>query len=452
MNITNINPDQDPSIRLSAKDLRSQRLDLLASYGLSFSDGLQRVCEAFTLHRVSVESARRLFDGLGVSMSPGEGKPNDGHFVVKYSDLGADWALRAVRESRGAVLFCDPATNGWRVQAKAFDKFFNLGESHGPDPKTVNLLDPKLQACVEEKVDGSLILVYRNAYGQVTVNTSGTYGAVGQMNDSGRTFAEGFWSFFKSQHLPIFEGETWVFELCLPENANVVAYSRPRLVLLSYFWMGKEGSKEKSDQLAAYLNQPDTTEVSDLLRIVREGCIIERPAVFPLTGETLDGVREFCRGWKGSDAEGVVVVYTDPVTGKTERVKIKADDYIVRHGAYGGKANFSWDYCVYFAAKGTTDDVAASRPLMASRLWRAVDVLRTTMESMDAHFFKVKDIPVQKDFALRIMGDPATSPYKSFFFSARKLGRMPGELLREAICEDRSVGGQYCAEPTSTEA
>jgi len=71
---------------------------------------------------------------------------NDGYVILKYNQIESDFSEQIVRESRGVIL---DEENGYEVVCKAFDKFFNYGETLAAD------LDWNTVK-IQEKVDGCL--------------------------------------------------------------------------------------------------------------------------------------------------------------------------------------------------------------------------------------------------------------------------------------------------------
>src|SRR4051812_48509806 len=69
---------------------------------------------------------------------------------LKYDQISSPFAEPLVRECRGIVL--DEA-DGWRIVARPFDKFFNLGEQLAAEIDWAS-------ARPLEKLDGSLAIVY----------------------------------------------------------------------------------------------------------------------------------------------------------------------------------------------------------------------------------------------------------------------------------------------------
>lgn len=410
---------------------------------------------------------------------------------LKYRDLGADWSFRFVREARGAIFevlydTAHPACGmtaslGYTQIGYPFPKFFNLGEPYAP--KFSDFADLDLR--IEEKVDGSLITVCQSPYGMagspsgsayadVIISTSGTPGAGSRMGDSSMTFADGVTAIFPREAFqalfarlagtmfstyPRRPDLTLIFELVTPQNANVVAYTKPRLCLLgAYVPALGELPPAWCDAIVDAMNAIRADSVTTCPMGV-----IDRPKTFALSDLSDAGVRALVGAWNGSQAEGVVVVGSPRTMGARDyalRMKVKAPDYAVKHSAFGGKSSLSWSHCLYFAARGTLDDVLAARPLQAMRLLEAQRLLTDMARDIDALFdaatahvtslgLPPKD--TQKAFALYVNG--RAPRLAGYCFGARRaaLSGKPvkaSDLFLAAVVEDRTVGSSLIPDPT----
>ena len=145
----------------------------------------------------------------------------------KYDQIESKKSDPIVQECRGVVL----EDGTWKVVAKAFDRFFNLGEF----PEELEKFDWSNFTCTS-KEDGSLILLYYYD-GQWRVNTSGSFG-IGQVNRTDKTWASLFWETAKSNGLNTLKLNhhfTYVFELCTGYNKIVRRYPSASIFLLSVF-------------------------------------------------------------------------------------------------------------------------------------------------------------------------------------------------------------------------
>lgn len=145
-------------------------------------------------------------------------------WLFKYSQIDSLMSERIVQECRGIIL---DETNNWRVVSRAFDKFFNHGEGHAAPIDWTT-------AVVQEKVDGSLCVVYPYD-GKWHVATSGSPDAGGDVHGTERTFADYFWKTFEAQQgkLPSVDSEAcFYFEITGPDNRIVVVHAEPKLTAL----------------------------------------------------------------------------------------------------------------------------------------------------------------------------------------------------------------------------
>lgn len=225
----------------------------------------------------------------------------DGDLVsLKYNQIESPMAHPVVRQCRGMVVH---APTG-RILAHPYDKFWNHGE---PLAAPVNWK----RARVQEKLDGSLMILYHDPFAEIWRVASsghptagGTYGVGGA-----KTFAEMFWQVFEASemHMPPVPGYCYMFELCAPDNRIVVKYDAPRLVLhgARSLSTGAEGWSLSLACTAAAFHWPFVTEhpVGSLDEAIAKAAELD-----PL------------------QSEGFVVVDAD-----FNRVKIKSPRYVRLH-------------------------------------------------------------------------------------------------------------------------
>src|SRR5690606_23780909 len=119
------------------------------------------------------------------------------------------------------------AADNWRVVARPFDKFFNIGEEHAAQIDWDS-------AAVLEKLDGSLMILYYYA-GDWRVASSGTPDASGNPHNSMlfASFADLFWHTFHIEKYDVpptsLRDWTFMFELMTPHNRVVVPHKDFRL-------------------------------------------------------------------------------------------------------------------------------------------------------------------------------------------------------------------------------
>lgn len=150
----------------------------------------------------------------------------DDFFLLKYSQIGSPKNVPIVRECRGLIL-------DWNLNIlrRPFDRFFNYGEADTQD------FDFTKAKCLE-KVDGSLIPAWWNPFAKKwCFGTSGTALAECECN-SGRIFEEIINDCFMTDskedvaNVVFYKDQTYIFELCSPENRVVVPHTDTYLVLL----------------------------------------------------------------------------------------------------------------------------------------------------------------------------------------------------------------------------
>lgn len=144
--------------------------------------------------------------------------PLQGGLVIYDYEMKAQFEKfwpEEVRMARGLVV-----ANGEEIVGRPIPKFFNLGEL--PESQAQNLPDevPELS----EKMDGSLIIVWKNPFNQFwTASTRGSFNSpqAVEANRWLRRDWEKIKGFFK-------EGWTYLFEYTGPDNQIVVFYDKPQ--------------------------------------------------------------------------------------------------------------------------------------------------------------------------------------------------------------------------------
>ena len=150
----------------------------------------------------------------------------DNVVILKYDQLASKMGMREVQESRGLIL----DKNDWAVQAMAFLKFFNEGETNAApiDWDSARIL---------EKLDGSIMTLWWNKYeDKWSVSSSGTAFAEGQLADRiDVTFADLFWETLEKYNLNLgllSRTHNYIFELCTPYNIIVTPHSESTITLI----------------------------------------------------------------------------------------------------------------------------------------------------------------------------------------------------------------------------
>ncbi len=301
--------------------------------------------------------------------------------LFKYNQIESPMSDSIVCECRGIIL---DETNNWEVVSRPFDKFFNYGEGHAAeiDWKTVK---------VQEKVDGSLATIYPYN-GQWHIATSGTPDASGEVNGFCMTFAELFWDTFKGKMFghhpealalllpPPDCGYCFMFELTTPYNKVVVRHKDSKVILL--------GARNLKTQ-----KELSTKEAADLWMYY---CHHGRETVkeFPLTTieeifATFDHMDPTCQ-------EGYVVV-----DANFNRVKVKSPAYVALHHMKDGLSSIR--SLVQVVLNGEIDEVSNALPEYANDLKNIKLKLNDLISSLETDYDKIKEIKIQKEFALEAL-------------------------------------------------
>lgn len=310
--------------------------------------------------------------------------------LLKYDQIASPMSERLVQECRGIVL--DEARD-WAVVARAFDKFFNHGEGHAA------LID-WAKARVQEKVDGSLCMLYRYAE-QWHVATTGTPDASGDVNGGARTFASLFWETFAAQSLPLPPPNmVLIFELTSPYNRIVVRHNAASLTLLAARDRDRDFEEMPVDNLR------------DTYPVVKHhalGSLDDALATFRL----LDPLA----------TEGYVVV-----DAAFRRIKVKHPGYIALHHMKGNGASPTDKRLLDVVRSGESPELLTAFPEWAEDVERVRKAYSTLVDELTEAYARWKDIPVQKDFALKAVATRCSGA----LFSVRsgKVGSI-SEFLRQ---------------------
>lgn len=230
----------------------------------------------------------------------------DGWFVLlKYNQLASDFSEEMVRECRGCIFWLPDGRHEYaEIVCYPFDKFGNYGETYVPS------IDWN-HARVQEKVDGSLIKIWRNL-GEWHVSTNGTIDArKAPTSVEGVSFYDVFIRALEKNGNPqtffnsLDANYTYMFELVSPETRVTISYPESAIYYL--------GSRNMTTLLEEQY-PPDTLDF-DFFPFVK------LPQVYPLTTleVCIDAVNKM-----GADEEGFVVC-----DAHFNRIKIKSPEYLI---------------------------------------------------------------------------------------------------------------------------
>ena len=296
--------------------------------------------------------------------------------LLKYDQIASQMGNPLVQQCRGIILDED---DNWRVVARPFDKFFNLGE---PNCAQIDWATARPL----EKLDGSLAILYYYD-GQWHMATSGTPDASGPVGNLDKTFKDLFWqTWYDAGYTTdsLDRDFTWMFELMTPENRIVVPHSRYSLKLI--------GVRHRVTGEEIDIRDPKYNLENDF-EVVQE-FPYKSPEALLTSFENMDGLMQ----------EGYVVV-----DAKFNRVKIKHPRYVLFHQMVG---SLTKKKVLDAVRRGESPEIltyfptwAAEFEAMKAKLDFLVGVYENAYEGLISYKdqpMALKDIPVQKDFALAI--------------------------------------------------
>ena len=279
-----------------------------------------------------------------ISYENGISVSDRGDFTVVNYQFTTDgtFANRIARECRG--LKFDP--DGWLI-ARPFHKFFNLGEKRPPEAEAWD--SPHT---VMDKLDGSMVHPCPVA-GELRLMTRG--GLSPQAMAAEQVASAGVLSLCCDM---VAAGMTPVFEFTSPDHRIVLAYDRPDLTLLAV----------RDITTGDYLPQAE---------LVALGTKYDVPIV-----QIFDGVADlkaFMAQARGLDGrEGYVVAFASG-----ERVKLKADAYVLRHKALSALSHEK--NVLAMVTQQTVDDVLPLlAPDVAARLSAYADSVMRGLAAREA--------------------------------------------------------------------
>jgi hypothetical protein len=321
--------------------------------------------------------------------------------LLKYDQIESPMDHPIVQECRGIIL---DETNNWRVVARPYDKFFNLGETNAApiDWSTAQVL---------EKLDGTLItMYYYNEAWQIA--TSGTPDASGSVGALNKTFAVLFWEvWFNELHYDFPEEKdqniTFMFELMTPWNKVVVQHKESRIVLHGIRY-----------------NDGDMQELNPVYAAKYNW---KRVKTYPFAeGVTPQAVKESANELVGTVGEGFVVV-----DHLFNRVKVKGEDYLRLHRMIDGmsqrkmldiiRINEGSEFLTYF-------------PEWTELYNELKNKYQGLVDSIAAVYTHRREIENQKDFALAVKD----LPYSGALFAIRS-GKMKSFQEYFANCNIKTL-------------
>ena len=305
--------------------------------------------------------------------------------LLKYNQLESPFAEPLVCEARGMIL--DEADD-WRVVCTRFSKFFNYGEGHAAQ------IDWNT-ARVQEKVDGSLMTLYfyDNKW---HVATSGSPDASGQVGDWPFTFAELFWKTFNEMglKLPLNTDLNHSFELTSQWNRVVVPHKGATLTLIGLF--DRVTGNEFVDHNTTY------------------------PMVKSFKLSSFEDILASFAGIDPLSQEGYVVV-----DANFNRVKIKHPGYVALHHLKDG---FGPRRIVEIIRASETSEVLTYFPEWTEQFNESQKRYDNLVNALQNLYDEIKDIPVQKDFALALQARGPAVPAALYQLRAGRIDSVKQHL------------------------
>lgn len=209
------------------------------------------------------------------------------------------WEIR--RECRG-IAFC---TKTGKILSRPYHKFFNVNEKPETQENKINLYEDHI---VLEKLDGSMIRPIKCSDGDFYMATKAGESEVSAMTSNFLRDNSNYYDFMN--YIIDNHQSTPIFEFCSRKNRVVIDYPEDRLVLTA-IRDNIDGNYWKYDDLVSYAKLYGIDYVK---------------AVNILTKQNINLFVKQVKEWEGS--EGIVLRFN---TG--HMVKVKADDYILRHHA-----------------------------------------------------------------------------------------------------------------------
>ena len=309
--------------------------------------------------------------------------------------------MKIRRECRGMIF--DTATGN--LISRPYHKFFNVGEREETNLDKIDLTQPHV---VLEKLDGSMIRPIPTPEGF----RLGTKAGITDVAMNAEYFIADKPEYAKFIKSSFACGLTPIFEWCSRKNRIVVDYSEDNLILTAVRDM-------RSGNYIPYSQMVET------------GKNYAIPVVKAIAGDETDieKIVDHIRKW--DDGEGVVIRFDDG-----HMVKIKADEYILRHRSkeqINSEKNIIQviiNDAVDDMIPLLTEDDATRLRKFQSEFWCAVDGvaqdLTTIFEGGD------KMYPDKKEFAVEFVNRMLLPIHRPFMFGMKQ-GKECKQLLIDSI-------------------
>ncbi len=316
--------------------------------------------------------------------------------------------MKIRRECRGMIF--DTATGN--LLSRPYHKFFNVGEREETNLDKINLTQPHV---VLEKLDGSMIRPIPTPEGF----RLGTKAGITDVAMNAEYFVADKPEYAKFIKSSFACGLTPIFEWCSRKNRIVVDYPDDQLILTAVRDM-------RSGNYIPYSQMVETGKNYDI------------PVVKAIAGDETDIEKIVSHIRKWDDGEGVVIRFDNG-----HMVKIKADEYILRHRSKE-QINSEKNIIQVILNDSVDDMIPLLTPEDAQRLkdfqqkfWCAVDEVSSDLTEI----FKGGDkmYPDKKEFAVEFVNKMLLPIHRPFMFGMKQ-GKECKQLLIDSI--EKSLSSQ----------
>jgi RNA ligase len=316
--------------------------------------------------------------------------------------------MKIRRECRGMIF--DTATGN--LISRPYHKFFNVGEREETNLDKINLTQPHV---VLEKLDGSMIRPIPTPEGF----RLGTKAGITDVAMNAEYFVADKPEYAKFIKSSFACGLTPIFEWCSRKNRIVVDYPDDQLILTAVRDM-------RSGNYIPYSQMVETGKNYDI------------PVVKAIAGDETDIEKIVSHIRKWDDGEGVVIRFDNG-----HMVKIKADEYILRHRSKE-QINSEKNIIQVILNDSVDDMIPLLTPEDAQRLkdfqqsfWCAVDEVSSDLTEI----FKGGDkmYPDKKEFAVEFVNKMLLPIHRPFMFGMKQ-GKDCKQMLLDSI--EKSLSSQ----------
>jgi hypothetical protein len=330
-------------------------------------------------------------------------KDYEDRVVLNYDQIESPRFDPIVDECRALIL----KKNTWEVLARGYDRFYNVGE----DPNTSNFPFDSRFVRFDEKIDGSLILVYWDSVSNKWQCSTRSCAYAEGTNSFGTTFADVFSKAILNTKVIEYLNTvgdkciTYIFELVSPETRVVTPYSEHKVFLTGM----------------RFNNGPECCE--QYLESVAMDMEVQRPNKYKFTSiqDAIEKSKEL-----PAMEEGFVLVYEG--NDRYWRLKCKNPKYLAianmrANGQISPKrilklimANDHLEYLSYFESDKPYFDFVEK-------------IYNDCVSRIGSIWEKNKGLETQKEFAISIMSSCEYDWEKGVLFELRK-GKLIGDIFK----------------------